>query len=52
VATLEPNHFTYSTNDLIENNAGFTIFPEKRFYYLQSDFSSRQRDLSRIRGDL
>ncbi len=37
---VHPNHFSCKINDLAENKTAFTIFPEKRFYYLQADSST------------
>ncbi|GAQ93806.1 cytochrome c biogenesis factor N (mitochondrion) [Klebsormidium nitens] len=37
---VQPNQLGSKTNHFVENNSGFPIFPEKRFYYSQTDSST------------
>ena len=37
---VQPNQTNSQTIDLIQNNNAFAMFPEKRFYYLQTDSST------------
>lgn len=37
---VQPNQLSSKANDFVENNCGFPIFPEKRFYYSQTDSST------------
>ena len=37
---VQPNELGSKANHFVENNSGFPIFPEKRFYYSQTDSST------------
>lgn len=37
---VQPNQLGSKANHFVENNSGFPIFPEKRFYYSQTDSST------------